>query len=101
MTFGAFVYKIYHSFKKSMKLCLECTYIYMADDRHLGCQTTGWQHLQTLANPKAHCINQSPLGDRLPFISTWGGIPGKKVVNNKKTRAHFHTKQNWVNEQFI
>ena len=47
-------------------------------------------------------LTKSPLGDRLPFISTWGAIKallGKNLVN-KKIRAHFHTK-NRINEQFI
>ena len=48
-------------------------------------------------------LTKSPLGDRLPFISTWGGIKallGKNLVNNKKIRAPFHTK-NRISEQFI
>ena len=48
-------------------------------------------------------LTKSPLRDRLPFISTWGGIKallGKNLVNNKKIRAHFHTK-NRISKQFI
>ena len=56
------------------------------------------------SEPKLHTVlTKSPLGDRLPFISTWGGIKallGKNLVNNKKIRAHFHTK-NRISEQFI